>query len=248
MSADEALAAVPVGLQNGLPDPLGAVGTYLAMMGEGDDTCPGPGDQLIDSQVPLSGCSSGSGYEYAGVSIYLTGGDLIPDGDPSQDAVLLGGDFSIADPAGNTLEIGGQVVWSSVVSDSGTDANADISGTLRYPGGDPWLAAGVSSVLRIQVHVPTTGEPSLALHGGLGTEGVDLWFEKLEMSEKVCPTLAPQGVLSVRDPSGAWWSLDYGTACDGCGTLSFPGQEDQPACLDLTSLIAPAAAMMVRGG
>ncbi len=243
LTADEALAAVETGTQHGLPDTLDLLDTYAALMALGDAQCPGPGDQLIDTQVPLSGCTSDSGVTYAGVSMLLDEADL-GGGDPSYVARLIGGDFTITDAQGDTLDFGGQMVWSGRTGDGGRlSVMAQASGTFVYPAGSPWLAAGVSTVLDMQLEVRADEAPRLVLNGGIGTEGVDLWLDALVFGEG-CADGGPTGAVRVRDPSGAWWTIDFADRCDGCATLSYPGLADAEVCPDLGPFYEGAVAML----
>lgn len=244
-AATDAVAAMANGLQHGLPDPLDLFDTYLALMALGDTRCPGPGDQLIDTVVPPSGCTSESGARYAGVSVVMDEGDL-NSGDPDYVARLVGGDFAITDVEGETFDFGGQVIWSAQAKDGEENILAQTAGTFAYAGGSPWLAAGVSTVLTMQVAARNEGASRLGLSGGLGTEGVDLWFDDLLFDADACPEGVPSGALEVRDPSGAWWTLAFANRCDGCGTLAYSGQPDTEACMDLTGFYADSAAMLRR--
>ncbi len=243
LTEEEALAAIGIGTRNGLPDPLGMYDTYIALMALGDSECPGPVDQLMDTYVPLTGCLSDSGLYYAGVSMVLTEADL-GEGTADMVARLIGGDFTITDAAGDTLDFGGQVMWSGQATDTGRSISAQVLGTFAYPGGSPWLAVGTSAVLEMHLERTDGGGAALGVAGGLGTEGVDLWFEGFTVDPAVCDT--PTGAIGVRDPSGAWWTLDLAVRCDGCGILSYPGRPDVEACVELEPLYTGAVAMLER--
>lgn len=251
-STDAALSAITSGLASGLPDAVSGLRTYLTMMESGDSQCPGPGKQLIDTQVPLTGCTASSGFRYSGVSMFLEG-DALSGGNPEVEGMLLGGDFRITDAEGNAYDFGGQVDWFSLPGgqrgpDTGGASarviHTDVSGTFGYPGGDPWLGNGVSAVLQMQAETASSGESAFVVDGGLGTLDVDLWMHELRFGANACAEGAAAGRVDVRDPSGAWWSLDYGDACSGCGSLAYATLDPADACLDLSGTGTTAMTMM----
>jgi len=238
-----ALDAVAAGTANGLPDTVDLWNRYLGLMAQGDGGCPGPGDQLIDTQVSSAGCTADSGVRYAGVSLIQTEADM--GGGEDAYARLLGGDFTITDLDGETLDFGGQVGWGEFTSHGGARVIlAEAEGTFRYPGASPWLDGGVSAVLHVEVQEAADHEPRLSLDGGLGAGGVDLWFDALGWDPSACA--GPMGSVRMRDPSGAWWTFTYADTCDSCGTLSYPGRPDVGTCLDLRTVYAAAVPMLER--
>lgn len=242
LTAEEAVAAVATGTQHGLPDPVGLYTVYLALMALGDEDCPGLGEQLMDNVVPLTGCTSDSGVTYAGVSLIETEEQMLPGQDA--DAVLFGGDFSIVDLDGNRMDHGGQVMWMAIETNGKPVYRAEALGTFSYGGGAPWHAAGVSAVLTMELDVPARKEPVLTLTGGLGTEGVDLWFDDLRFDPDDCAAGPASGAVEVRDPSGAWWTLTFGDTCDGCGALTYPGADPVEGCVDLIPVYDAAVPML----
>ncbi|MFN7142291.1 MAG: hypothetical protein ACK4YP_00820 [Myxococcota bacterium] len=242
LSPEEAVAAVITGTQHGLPDPVELFTTYLGLLALGDEGCPGPGEQLIDTVVPLTGCTSASGVTYAGVSIVEREEHALPG--QSGKSVLLGGDFGIVDLDGHTFAQGGHVRWAARSRYGAATFETEAFGTFAYGGGSPWLAAGVSAVLTMGLEAPRDGAPVLTLSGGLGTEGVDLWFEDLRFDPEACAAGPAGGAVEVRDPSGAWWTLDFGDRCDGCGALTYPGTDAGDACVDLLPLAEATTAML----
>lgn len=242
LSAEEATAAVATGTRHGLPDPVGLYTAYRALMARGDEDCPGPGEQLMDNVVPLTGCTSASGVTYAGVSLVETEEQML--GGRDGDAVLLGGDFSIVDVDGTRMDHGGQVSWMATDTNGKPVYRAEALGTFSYGGGAPWHAAGVSAVLTMELALPARKEPVLTLSGGLGTEGVDLWFDDLRLDPDACAAGPSRGAVEVRDPSGAWWTLTFGETCDGCGALAYPGADPVEACVDLVPVYEAAVPML----
>lgn len=237
-SPDDALAAIEAGTQHGLPDAIDLWHSYEALMALGDAVCPADETQLIDTNVPLSGCTAASGARYAGVSVVMTEAEL-GGGDPDRVVRLLGGDFTITDPDGRTMDFGGQVLWQGTGREGKLASFAQINGTMVYPGGSDWLAAGVSSVLELEVE--DDGAARLSVYGGLGTEGVDLWFDRVTFAAE--GDHAPSGAIGVHDPSGAWWTLTL--SGDGsCGTLAYPARPDEEGCIDLAPLYASTVPML----
>lgn len=249
---DDATAAILTGLNAGFPDAVSGMTTYLSLMALGDSNCPGPGNQLTDVQVPLTGCTSSSGYRYAGVSMYLDSAQM-SGGNPEVQGMMVGGDFQIVDPAGNAYDFGGQLDWFSrpagrMGPDTGgadpREVYTDILGTFRYPGSAPWLSKGASAVAQMVLRTTSTGESTVQIDGGLGTGDIDLWMRELRFGAEVCQNGEPAGRIDVRDPSGAWWSLDFGTICSGCGALAYATLDAADACVDLTATGTATLQMM----
>ncbi|HNC97997.1 MAG TPA: hypothetical protein PKW90_17840, partial [Myxococcota bacterium] len=51
------------------------------------------------------------------------------------------------------------------------------------------------------------------------------------------PCGAPQGSMSLRDPSGYWYQIDFDPGCSGCGTLLWGEEELGQVCPDLAGAL-----------
>lgn len=179
--------------------------TFFGLMAKGDTECPGNPTQLLG--IDLRGCTSASGYFYAGVSTWM------PD---EAHSWMLAGDFEIIDPEGHRFIGGGDVNAGAM----GNNVGGTIHGEWSYPGGSSgWMDSGISAYLS-----ETSGQVEdfswIQLDGGLTYRGKSYWFDRLALQVD-CPT--GQGSLRIRDPSGGWYTLDYGEGCPPCPDLSFEG-------------------------
>ncbi len=233
-SASEAEARLVAVVDAPLPAPGAARDAYLALMARGDAACPGDALQLMDTHVPLDGCTAASGVRFHGISRWLAGSAV--DGSNQPEAFLLYGDMRIEEPDGDTLEAGG-FAGLKLASGAGRVARrGEVSGSWVQQTGREWLGEGLSGTL-VMDHVVEAGVPRARVTGGVTRSSSTVYFDAPTF-EADCRGQA-RGAVSVRDPSGGWWRYDLGdTRCDGCGTLSF---EDEPAtevCVDVAPLAA----------
>lgn len=232
-TAEEAMAAAQAAVDQGLPDPYRLRDLYFDLVETGQDAdCPGP--DLLNTPN-LQGCTSDSGYFYAGLATYQEGTN------PSADvAWMFSGDFEIITPEGWSYLVGGHA--GHTLDESGPDSvfyQVDVSGSFRWDGDPGWLAEGLSAVFHVD-GTRTPGGDDLTLDGGLAFAGVSLYWSDVHLVEGACEG-HPTGSLDVRDPSGGWYTLTWGDACDGCGAVSFAGESAGEACLDLRPAVAAFA-------
>jgi hypothetical protein len=212
-SAAELEAALDSVLTAPVPDVRDARDAYLAALAMGDADCPGSPDQL--GGADLRGCTTDSGYSYAGVATYMT--------DPSG-GFVLSGDFEILTPDGRRFVGGGAL--SEGIFDGGW--NTRWTGIWSLEGDEGWLGHGVGAWWTESGGEGPQG-PWVELADGLTYGDVSLWFDRLRHDLGTCPDGA-SGVLRVRDPSGGWFSLDYGDTCAPCAALSFEGEPLGESC------------------
>lgn len=191
------------------PAPSEALSAYLGLLAAGDASCPGSSSQL--GGADLRGCTSATGYSYAGIASYAR----------TDGGWILTGDFDITTPEGQRF-VGGGAISESVDATGGWSSRW--SGTWSFEGADGWLDPGVSTWWS-----QSAGAGWGQADDGLGN-GQDLWFEALRSDPSRCDGLS--GAVEVRDPSGGWWRVDHGT-CAACGALSFEGQDQGEACTHL---------------
>ncbi len=237
----ELIAVLEAALNPGAPSPQQPAERYIHLMGLGDSACPGHPTNLMDSIVPLSGCTAESGVVYAGVALYT---DTVTAA--SRD-LRLHGDFTIDTPEGTHL-IGGGAADFATMQVSGApdtvDWNMSLTGTWREDGGEGWMADGFGGLIKAS---GTLGprEAKASIDGvmtlrGVSIEAIDLAFDATQCAGH------PKGALKVRDDSGLWATLVFSERCDGCGSLAWDGAaEPEEVCTDLVEfgkslLILPA--------
>lgn len=189
-----------------------ATGDYLGLMARGDSIC--PGDPVAIKDGAVYGCDANTGMYYAGVSEYWD--------EQRDDAWFrsLAGDFLIQTPEGQSFEwgMGYEISWGP------ESASMRWLGSLFWDG-DPASAERMSVVLAAGV----SGDAG-TLNGGI-TQGETVLDFDLETAAD-CPA---QGLLAIRGPDKRWYRTTLG--CNGCGPLSFEGQELGEVCVDPSPLV-----------
>ncbi len=205
---EQAVAALQVALDAGLPQPWLARDAFLGLIEEGqDEVCPGTTD--FDGSKPL-GCTSESGYLYAGISEYRE----------NSAGWSLGGDFEIQDPRGNAFHGAGYLF----IHGDGHGQLFEFSGSWSQEGGEGWLDPGRSGMFQA-----TVGGDQLELNGGFDLDGAYLHYADVVFQSE--PEQALQGTVGIRDAAGAWWWLELED--DGCGELVFGIEDRGRGCIDL---------------
>lgn len=232
-SADEAMAQARAALDQGLPDPYRLRDLYFDLVEAGQDAdCPGP--DLLNTPN-LQGCTSDTGYFYAGLATYQEGTNASAD-----ESWMFSGDFEIITPEGWSYLVGGHAAHTLDASDSDhVFYQVDVSGSFRWDGDPGWLAEGLSAVFSVEGTRSPAGD-DLTLDGGTAFAGVSLYWSEVHVVDDACEG-HPSGSLDVRDPSGGWYTLTWGGTCDGCGAVSFAGEPAGEACLDLRSAVGAFA-------
>ena len=204
------------------PDPGEIVTTYAELMRMGDPEC--PGDELSIRDQWLYGCTADTGYSYAGVAQLFY--DTVTEGSIRGDMSGVSGDFWIDSITGATLEGGGHAVvirgpslWVS-----------EIAGSWRWGDGSPWLAQGFSGNLWIEF----VDDFAIQLRGAADIMGTYVAAQEVQLTAYCDYGLA--GKLSLRDPSGGWYSLEFG-GCETCTDVYFEGEKLGEACVDMSGLV-----------
>lgn len=210
-----------------LPNPEEIIATYLALMSQGDETC--PGSEYIITDTWLYGCDATTGYSYAGVSDWLEGS--FDQGGQVLALNGVAGDFRIDHPEGLQLDAGGHAIALS---------NSDmwigeLVGSWRYGQGSPWLMHGYSGHLVVEVIRDTMSR----VRGAINVNGTHLAARDLVLVA-ACG-YGPVGGLSLRDANGGWYRMDF-AECNDCATVSFEGTDIGEACVDFAPLVATLGA------
>lgn len=231
-TAGQALEAARVALDGGLPDPHPLRDRYFELVEVGQDAdCPGP--DLLNTPN-LQGCTSDSGYFYAGLATYQEGTN--PGADVSW---MFSGDFEIVTPEGWSYLVGGHTGLSQ---DASGFFQVEVSGSWRWDGDPGWLAEGLSAVFHAEGSTTGSGQ-ELGLEGGLGYADVSLYWSEVRIAGDACDG-HPTGSLGIREPAGGWYTLTWGEGCDGCGVVDYAGEPAGEGCLDLREAVAGYVALV----
>lgn len=249
-------------------DPQTLTALYESMrVGGGDESCPyyytdGDGDDYYGYQYWYDSCTSGGGTTFQGYGYsyvyepYTSGGYRYYD----QSYVQLYG--SITDRLGDALEVSGYYYHYSYGAIGSADraGYAYLVGDARWSDEDAlgsWLGQDLSLDLTYSwshdadVEVGT----ALSVDGGLSGLGgqmnaalLDSLYLYAADAGSPCE-IEPAGTISVRDAEGEWYHVAFqgpawagapvfGPDCDGCGLVTWRGQELGQVCPDFSVLTA----------
>jgi hypothetical protein len=196
----------------------------------GDVDCPGEGTYMIGESV--EGCTSDQGWYYLGVGGYDEAAGEDENG--ALNELTISGDLAIIGPALDHIDIGGR--WNLITRDTGT-WRALVNGSWLEPENNlDWLATGMSAWLEYYLFVDDAGDNAVSMQGVLTLRGTSMTFEDVILGRASCNGV-PIGLVTVRDPDGGSWAIDFGEACTPCGTVSFEGEVvETDACLTLDKL------------
>lgn len=199
LTAAEAEAAIQGALQQaGLPDPMAMLDAFRRMIDTGRDSqCPRNMNYSLNES--FSGCTTASGYTFAGVSAFQ------PLGQGDRDFFLLG-DCFFYDPQGQRLECAGELEFEE---DQGAGTfSGKLTGTWGYPPEPIWIGMTPGMALWME-----GGRSELHLEGAYAPGDADLYFHGASYSGG-----CSAGAISVRAEGGGWCRMDLG--CDGCGPIT----------------------------
>ena len=216
---DQELAAL---LAWGLPWPAAVLQAMPTLMGGSDGSCPQMNGANMET---LIGCTSQTGWYYQGVSIYSE--------QPS--GWVLMGDFYGVDPQGNRVVGGGMIGLQQQQQGNAAVQVAFFTGTWGYPPVEGWLGQTPSASLWIEA-AEEGGQRQARIFGGYGIDGIYASFDQVTLSSDRCGG-APQGSMSLRDPSGYWYQIVFDPACSGCATLLWGEEEMGEVCPDLAGAL-----------
>ncbi|MFN7144080.1 MAG: hypothetical protein ACK4YP_09905 [Myxococcota bacterium] len=228
---EEAVAAVTGALEGEFPSPFLVRESLAGWFRHGDAGCPGEGTMMAGPS--FEGCTSEEGWYYLGVGGYVEYAGVHEDAGPWTEVELMG-DMTMLAPDGRSLDVGGH--WIITLHELGPAWHALVNGVWLEPGNPAdWFATGISAWLDYAGSVWEGGH-FLTLDGAMAIRGAVLGFEAVTLGTEGCAE-TPTGAITVRDPSGGTWSIDFGEACAPCGSVSFEGEPvETEACLALDGL------------
>ena len=232
-TAAEVQAVLEGALADGLPDPRYEHDQYIELLSHGNADCPGH-ETYIDDRF-VYGCNAASGYYYSGVSNYLTSAETV-DGTRVA-SVEVNGDFLFRNDREQFFEVGGHSIQKTTWPADGSSGTLwlEHSGTWLWQAHESWLQTGASG--RFSMTLSRSGSDRVVqVEGAIGFDRTWMAFDELVLAEGGC-AWAPTGAIEVRDPSGAWHRVDFGTECTSCGALVFDGDTALgEVCLDLSTI------------
>lgn len=218
-------AAVESALIHGFADPMTAREAWRASLSARQPPCPSGNQWSWGSS--FDGCTTSSGWTFAGIAEYTGDIETLPD----DGAFELLADCSVVDPTGAELRSGGQATLTRSGSRFEGSASGRLAGTWSLDGGGGWLEDGFSGVLELEASWDDD-DWSLSLDGSQQTSAGILAVEGLRADRLDCPA-GTATMVSLRDSAGYWYRLDLADGC-GCGELTYGGSTDLgEACLDL---------------
>lgn len=260
--------AVEEALQTAIDDVLLSAATpvvegYAEAMSFADADCPTLYD-VDGNTVWYDYCTTDEGATFSGYGFYYVYDDVdvLGAGVPMDGAVVTGLG-RITGPDGTTIEVGGTAgeltgstedldAWVSVTAGSFAWDAPEAEGT--------WLEAGLRpSLTMYAITLPEYGLHYLSVEGGLdGLEDVSGGALGLPTATFAGTVLAdeavgfpcdqePSGSISVRDPNGAWYTVDFDVdaedgadpalngVCDGCGEVTHNDVVVGEACADFSA-------------
>ena len=204
------------------PDPGEVIETYAHLMSMGDPECPGDPNNITDTW--LYGCTSTTGYSYAGVSQLFF--ERITSEGFAADLSGVSGDFWIDSITGATLEGGGHSV---LLREEGIWI-AEMAGSWRWDEGSGWLAHGYSGNLWVEF----IDHFAIKLRGAADILGTYVAAQNFVLSA-YCD-YGPAGKLSLRDPGGGWYDMEF-VNCDPCTDVFFEDENIGNACVDMSGFV-----------
>lgn len=233
---------------------------YFAMIARSDEDCPSWYEK--DGNVFWYDlCTAQDGTEFDGYGFYypydqvdLDGSGTLWSGD------YLYGVATISGADGTRFHAGGGVqVLEGYGEEEGVNtAMSQVAGGFEWTeaeGGSDWMAEGlVPDMYLYSVEYPEYDGRGVYVEGGVSGMGSDdtagqvtaaLFDAAFLFSESlgsVCER-EPAGSAQIRDADGRWWLVTFDTPdegdmdtalCDGCGTVSFNGEEVGSACADFS--------------
>lgn len=215
----------------GAPNPADITQTFLALMSEGDLSCPGHDEWM---ETPPDGCETNGGYRYQGVASYEAGGVLeLADGTTVDANYGHSGDYEIFRPDGSRFAGGGGLAYDTKDEEGSRTNIVEVHGTFLDEAHEGWLGLGFSGVFVAFARSDSDGGWAYEVTGGMAL-GADVFsFDEVRWDSADACAGKAQGSISLRDPRGYWTEWRLGDDCDLCGEVVFyEDQELGELCLD----------------
>lgn len=193
-------------------------------------------------------CRTASGWDFWGRSQALYAQDVEIEGTRYENFGSLLTNARMTSPDGEVLRIVGYGDLHETLADDSTRAiYSYLLGEFSWSGPgseDTWLTESLAVALIVESSWHDSGVHTLRIDGGVSTIGKDdptLNALDLVMTSAVTRTdcvAEPTGALQLvtRDPQTYRITFD-GTACDGCGDVSFDGEILGSACFDFSEML-----------
>lgn len=237
-TAEEMLAQLDAALAIGLPEARMMQETYLGLLHYGDEVC--PGTELFITDQYLRGCTSRAGAWYAGITEYYDTRESKLSW-TLRDWILMA-DIEIEDPEGQLFALGGHVAEQRAVSFDSMDLiwNGQLKGAMFWEGDPDRYPTLVSALLDTWVNRDARGSTRVWYEGGVAWRDYQLSMIAFQLVHQECGW-SPTGKLMMRDPGGAWYTMEFDGGCDTCTTLRFGDDTDMgEVCPNLQPLIDQA--------
>jgi len=225
-SVEQVQAALDLALSEALPDPFSLQVAWQGYFGEPDGDCPGSDPYQIE--VAVTGCTTSSGWTYAGPALYVESEET------ESYTFLLVADSFVVRPTGETAVVGVISDYQRTGAQGARSWSLELAGTMFDPLATGWLGQGAS----VDLDATGSDDGPLVLDGGVhvGTAPA-LSAHSLAVDES-CPL---DGVLAVRDDAGRWIEIELD--CAACGVARMADTELGEVCPDASVLQALAVTL-----
>lgn len=234
-TAEEFMSELDAALAMGVPEARTMQTAYLHLLSYGDAMC--PGTELFITDQFLRGCTSDLGAWYAGITEYYDTRESKLDWQ-LHDWILMA-DIEITDPEGHLFALGGHVAEQRAASFDSLDLvwNGQLKGSMMWEGDAERYPTLVSALLDTWVYRDSRGNTRVWYEGGVAWRDFQLSMINLQILNADCGW-APTGTLMMRDPGGAWYTMEFDGDCSACTNLRFGDSTDMgEVCPNLQPLI-----------
>ncbi len=266
-SQSEMEAALAIGLETVLtlsPEPL--FDAYDGAMRDQEAYCPAY-YEVDGNTFWYSSCTTTSGTWYSGYGFdYIYEDVALDESGNLWDMRAVSGAATVRDASGATFHLGGGVQSGSSIGDDGWHVQLNtVQGSFRSDApdlGETWLGRGVSPYHYAYVgsnpDLDSGDGPARYIFvqsavGNINAEGLSIDIADLLMATEdvgwPC-ALEPMATISVRLPTGAWYTVSFDIEdtsrggwrltgdCDGCGEVTDNrGDVVGEACIDATPIL-----------
>ncbi len=205
----------------------------------GELTCPyGWALPLHEYQSSMDGCTTATGWVFAGLSIR----EQTIDAEGTEEVLIADG--FVESPTGQWGVLAGELDWWRSAA-GGEGGGVSWTQTLTGTWGWEWGAGWIAEVPGFSLYL--SGEwsderASATVDGGLSLGGAAVYLEAVTIDTERCGGVPTVGIVSVRDDDGFWYALALHEDCSGCGAVTDPtGAALGEACPDWAPWMASLA-------